>query len=134
MKQFSVSLPALSTTDLQNLGLSLTGPSSKNTDETGYATFVYDYKASGSSQQKQLVSNGIRITAQASSNSAQQTTTINFKAPTDQADLDLDYLTVDMPGNLVITQGVEQTIQVAVNATGTDGKIFSGSKSWYWFK
>lgn len=123
----SVSLPTLSTTDLQNLGLSLTGPSSKNTDETGYATFVYDYKASGLSEQKQLVSNGIRITAQASSNnSAQQTTTINFKAPTDQ--LDLDYLTVDMPGNLVITQGVEQTIQVAVNATGTDGNFLVGQK------
>ena len=125
----SVALPAaLSTTDLQNLGLSLTGQSSKNTDETGYATFVYEFKANGSNQQKLLVSSGVRITAQSSSNSVQQTTTVNFKAPTDQTDLDLDYLTVDMPGNLVLTKGVEQTIQVTVNATGTDGKFLVGQK------
>lgn len=126
----SIALPStLTTIDLQNLGLSLTGQSSKNTDDTGYATFVYEYKANGSDQQKQLVTNGIRITAQASStNSVQQTTTVNFKAPTDQTDIDLDYLTVDMLGNLIITQGGEQTVQVTVNATGTDGKILAGQK------
>lgn len=127
-ENISVALPALTSTDLQALGLSLTGQASKNTDETGYATFVYEFKANGSDRQKQLVANGVRITAQAASNASQQTTTVNFKAPTDQTEIDLDYLTVDMPGNLVLTSGAEQTIDVVVNATGTDGKALTGQK------
>ncbi len=125
-ENISVSLPALSTTDLQSLGLSLTGQASKNTDETGYATFVYQYKANGSDVQKKLVANGIRITAQSNSSNTQQTTTLNFKAPTDQGTIDLDYLNVDMPGNIVLNAGVERTLQVVVNATGSDGNVFSG--------
>ncbi|ENX32539.1 hypothetical protein F889_03521 [Acinetobacter colistiniresistens] len=127
-ENISVALPTLTSTDLQALGLSLTGQASKNTDETGYATFVYEFKANGSDRQKQLVANGIRITAQAASNASQQTTTVNFKAPTDQTEIDLDYLAVDMPGNVVLTSGVEQTINVVVNATGTDGKPLTGQK------
>ncbi|MBJ9986766.1 Ig-like domain-containing protein [Acinetobacter sp. S40] len=127
-ENISVSLPALSTAELQSLGLSLTGQASKNTDDTGYATFVYQYKANGSDVQKRLVANGIRITAQSNSSNAQQTTTLNFKAPTDQGTIDLDYLNVDMPGSMVLASGVEQTLQVVVKATGTDGKNFTGQK------
>lgn len=127
-ENISVALPTLTSTDLQALGLSLTGQASKNTDETGYATFVYEFKANGSDRQKQLVANGIRITAQAASNASQQTTTVNFKAPTDQTEIDLDYLAVDMPGNVVLNSGVEQIINVVVNATGTDGKALTGQK------
>lgn len=124
----NISLPALVTSDLQALGLSLMGQSSTNTDETGYATFRYQYKANNSERQRELVGGGIRITATSASDNAQQSIILNFKAPTEQNEIDLDYLTVDMPGNLVLKPGIEQTIQVAVKATGTNGTAYASQK------
>lgn len=125
----SVALPSLTTADLQVLGLSLIGQSSTNTDEKGYANFQYQYKANNDVRQKELLVNGIRILATSALNpNAQQAITLNFKAPTDQSEIDLDYLAVEMPGNVVLASGVEQTLQVVVNATGTDGKNYAGQK------
>ncbi|MEG2724188.1 MAG: hypothetical protein RR944_16000, partial [Acinetobacter sp.] len=53
---------------------------------------------------------------------------LNFKAPTAQGEIDLDYLNVDMPGSLILTANSEKPIAVTVNATGTDGKILANQK------
>jgi len=127
----SVALPSLTTADLQALGLSLIGQSSMNTDDKGYANFQYQYKVNNASsaRQKELLANGIRVLASSSSNpSAQQAVTLNFKAPTDQSEIDLDYLAVDMPGSVELRSGVEHTLQVVVNAAGTDGQLYAGQK------
>lgn len=122
-----IALPkTLSTDALKVLNLSLVGASSKNTDENGYAHFQYAYKANGSDQQKQLALAGITFKATSVSNSAAESTIhLNFKSPTDQAIVDLDYLTTDLPGDLVLTTGVEQTLSVKVKATGTDGQVYN---------
>ncbi|PWF32957.1 hypothetical protein DBB30_29820, partial [Yersinia pestis] len=59
----SVALPTLAISDLQALGLSLSGSSSLPTQADGHATFTYLYKPNGSTKQKELLANGIRITA-----------------------------------------------------------------------
>lgn len=46
---------AYSVPELQKLGLSLTSSAEALTDATGYATFTYQYKASGSAEQKHLL-------------------------------------------------------------------------------
>lgn len=114
-------------TELQALGLTLTGQSTKLTDATGYATFKYQYKASGTNTQKALVENGVKILASSASGTP-QSLSLNFKAPTEQGEIDLDYLNVDMLGSLVLTSGIEQTVKVSIKATGTDGKLLPGQK------
>lgn len=119
---FSKSYSAM---DLQKLGLSLTGQAEKTTDENGYVTFDYQYKADASEIQRILVANGIGITASAVNGVGETSIAmINFKAPTAQGAIDLDYLTVDMPGALTVSAS-EQTINVAVKAFGSDGKVFA---------
>ena len=115
--------------ELQTLGLTLTGTSSKVTDENGNATFAYQYKASGSAAQKVLVEKGINLIANpATSTGASSTAIVNFKAPTAQGEVDLDYLNVDMLGSLVLATGVEKTIAVKVNAVDTNGKAFANQR------
>ena len=114
---------------LQALGLTLNGSSSKVTDDNGNATFTYKYKASGSAAQKALVENGINLIANpTSATSASSTAIVNFKAPTAQGEIALDYLNVDMLGSLVLTTDVEQTIAVKVNAVDTNGKAFANQR------
>lgn len=120
---------AYSVAQLQALGLSLNGSAEALTDANGYATFTYSYVASGSAAQKALVESGVGLLAKSTSGTgAANTTNINFKAPTAQGEVDLDYLNVNLPGNLVLTPNVEQTIAVTVNAVGTDGKVRAGQK------
>ena len=128
-EMINVALPNLAVADLQALGLTLIGQSSINTNDQGYANFQYQYKASNTSRQKELLANGIRILATSSVNTnSQQAITLNFKAPTDQSDIDLDHFSVEMLGNIVVTSGVEQTLQVMVNTIGTDGKAYVGQQ------
>lgn len=118
-----------SVAELQKLGLSLRSSAESLTDATGYATFIYEYKASGSAEQKALIENGVGLVAKpASGVGAVSTSNLNFKAPTAQGEIDLDYLNVDMSGSLILTINTEKTIAVTVNATGTDGKILANQK------
>lgn len=117
------------TTQLQALGLTLTGSSSKVTNDEGNATFTYQYRASGSAAQKILVENGINLIASpASGIGVPSNTILNFKAPTAQGEVDLDYLNVDMLGSLVLKTGAETTIAVKVNAVDTQGKTFANQR------
>ena len=120
---------AYSVSELQSLGLSLTGSADALTDATGYATFTYQYKASGSPTQKALVENGLGLIAKpANGVGAASTVNLNFKAPTAQGEIDLDHLNIDMLGSLILTVNNEQTFDVTVNALGTDGKALANQK------
>lgn len=115
--------------ELQALGLSLTSSAEVATDATGYATFTYQYKASGTPEQKALVENGLGLIAKSVSGiGIASTANINFKAPTTLGEIDLDYLNVDMPGSLILIANSEKTIAVSVSATGTDGKVLPNQK------
>src|SRR5690606_2413023 len=113
---------SLSDEQLQDLGLSHTGQSSKQTGADGYATFTIDYKANLSPEQAALAIQGVPLVA-TSANGKSQTLRLNFKAPTEQGVIDLDHFTVDMLGNLTLTVGQEQTLTVNVTAKGTDGEL-----------
>lgn len=127
-----IAMPNLAVADLQALGLSLSSAAIKNTSSDGYATFEYSYKVNNANRDRQLelLKNGIILTATAGSvSSAQQSITLNFKAPTEQNSIDLDYLDVQMPGSIIVYPGAaEQTLQVSVKAIGTDGKAFANQK------
>lgn len=127
-----IAMPNLPVADLQALGLSLSSAAIKNTSSDGYATFEYSYKVNNANRDRQLelLKNGIILTATAGSvSSAQQSITLNFKAPTEQNSIDLDYLDVQMPGSIIVYPGAaEQTLQVSVKAIGTDGKAFANQK------
>ena len=124
----SLAIAGLNDTQLQNLGLSHTGQSSKLTDESGYATFSFEYKANLTPAQKTLAEQGVQLIASASNNKT-QAIRLNFKAANEQGVIDLDYLTIsDLPGQLVLSSGTEQTFNVDINAAGTDGKIYAGQK------
>ena len=113
---------SLSDEQLQDLGLSHTGQSSKQTEADGYATFTLAYKANLSAEQAALAIQGIPLVA-TSANGKTQTLRLNFKAPTEQGVIDLDHFTVDMLGDMTLTVGQEQTLTVNVTAKGTDGKL-----------
>lgn len=113
---------SLSDEQLQDLGLSHTGQSSKQTGTDGYATFTIDYKANSSPEQAALAIQGVPLVA-TSANGKTQTLRLNFKAPTEQGVIDLDHFTVDMLGDLTLTVGQEQTLTVNVTAKGTDGEL-----------
>ncbi|MFH7409956.1 hypothetical protein [Acinetobacter variabilis] len=107
---------------LQDLGLSHTGQSSKQTEADGYATFTLAYNANLSPEQAALAIQGVPLVA-TSANGKTQTLRLNFKAPTEQGVIDLDHFTVDMLGDMTLTVGQEQTLTVNVTAKGTDGKL-----------
>ena len=113
---------SLSDEQLQDLGLSHTGQSSKQTEADGYATFTLAYKANLSPEQAALAIQGVPLVA-TSANGKTQTLRLNFKAPTDQGVIDLDHFTVDMLGDLTLAVGQEQTLTVDVTAKGTDGEL-----------
>ncbi|MBJ8421794.1 MULTISPECIES: hypothetical protein [Acinetobacter] len=121
---------AYSVPELQNLGLSLTSSADALTDATGYATFTYSYKASGSAEQKALVENGLGLIAKpANGIGAASTVNLNFKAPTAQGEIDLDHLNVGVPsGSVILTVNQEHNISVSVDAIGTDGKVLPNQK------
>lgn len=120
---------AYSVSELQSLGLSLSSSADALTDATGYATFTYQYKASGSPTQKALVENGLGLIAKPTNGvGAASTVNLNFKAPTAQGEIDLDHLNIDMLGSLILTVNNEQTFDVTVNALGTDGKALANQK------
>lgn len=131
-ESIKIAMPNLPIADLQILGLSLASAAIKNTSSDGYATFEYSYKVNNANRDRQLelLKNGIVLTATAGSNSsAQQSITLNFKAPTEQNKVDLDYLDVQMPGAIIVSSGAtEQTLRVVVKAIGTDGKAFANQK------
>ncbi|MFV5392254.1 hypothetical protein VXO80_11640 [Acinetobacter towneri] len=113
---------SLSDKQLQDLGLTHTGQSSKQTGTDGYATFILDYKANLSPEQAALAIQGVPLVA-TSANGKTQTLRLNFKAPTEQGVIDLDHFTVDMLGDLTLAVGQEQTLTVDVTAKGTDGEL-----------
>lgn len=113
---------SLSDEQLQDLGLSHTGQSSKQTEADGYATFTLAYKANLSPEQAALAIQGVPLVA-TSANGKTQTLRLNFKAPTEQGVIDLDHFTVDMLGDMTLTVGQEQTLTVNVTAKGTDGEL-----------
>lgn len=120
---------AYSVSELQSLGLSLSSSADALTDATGYATFTYQYKASGNPTQKALVENGLGLIAKPTNGvGAASTVNLNFKAPTAQGEIDLDHLNIDMLGSLILTANNEQTFDVTVNALGTDGKALANQK------
>src|SRR5690606_30068539 len=127
-----IAMPNLPIADLQILGLSLASAAIKNTSSDGYATFEYSYKVNNANRDRQLelLKNGIVLTATAGSNSsAQQSITLNIKAPTEQYKVDLDYLDVQMAGAIIVSSGAtEQTLRVVVKAISTDGKAFANQK------
>ena len=59
---------------------------------------------------------------------ASQTLTLNFKAPTEQSEIDLDYFNVNMPGSTVLNVGQEYTFNIIVNAQGTDNQAYAGQR------
>lgn len=113
---------SLSDKQLQDLGVSHTGPSSKQTGADGYATFILEYMANLSPEQAALAIQGVPLVA-TSANGKTQTLRLNFKAPTEQGVIDLDHFTVDMLGDLTLAVGQEQTLTVNVTAKGTDGEL-----------
>ena len=113
---------SLSVKQLQDLDLSHTGPSSKQTGADRYATFILEYKANLSPEQAALAIQGVPLVA-TSANGKTQTLRLNFKAPTEQGVIDLDHFTVDMLGDLTLAVGQEQTLTVDVTAKGTDGEL-----------
>lgn len=117
----------ISESDLAVLGLSLTGQASKQTAADGYASFTYQYKASKSESQIALLKQGVRIFA-ASSNGKQQNITLNFKEPAPQGDIDLDYVSLDTIGNMLLAVGQTQQIIVKVKATDTQGNMRQGQR------
>ncbi len=118
-----------SVSELQNLGLSLTSSADAQTGADGYASFTYQYKASGSTTQIDLVKNGIGVVAKSASGiGVASSTNVNFKAPTAQGEVDLDYLNIELPGDLSLKVGDDKPIKVIAKAVGTDGKIRTGQK------
>lgn len=112
---------ALTDKQLQDLGLSHTGQASKQTDESGYATFTLKYDANLTDAQKALAEQGVQLVA-VSSNKKTQSLRLNFKPPVEQGVIDLDHFEVNMLGDLILSVGQEHTFAVTVDAKGNDGK------------
>lgn len=127
-EEIAVSLPDMLVENLQLLGLSLKGKSVAKTDNEGYASFEYEYKVKKDEKnnilkgQEDLVKQGVLITATSISNSsATQTIKLNFKAPSDEIDLDYFNMDADVVGDMQLSVGEEKYFNVTVDVKGTDG-------------
>lgn len=112
---------ALSAQELADLNLSLVGDATKLTDDYGYVTFTFDYKYNAQSPAQKKLLNGFEITATA--NGKTNNTIINFKAPANEQEINLDYLVVSTGGRAVISTDQPTEVIITATALATNGQI-----------
>ena len=111
----------LSAQELADLNLSLVGDATKLTDDYGYVTFTFDYKYNAQSPAQKKLLNGFEITATA--NGKTNNTIINFKAPANEQEINLDYLVVSTGGRAVISTDQPTEVMITATALATNGQI-----------
>ena len=111
---------ALSAQELADLNLSLVGDATKLTDDYGYVTFTFDYKYNAQSPAQKKLLNGFEITATA--NGKTNNTIINFKAPANEQEINLDYLVVSTGGRAVISTDQPTEVMITATALATNGQ------------
>lgn len=111
---------------LQSLGLSLKDQAEKQTDDTGYTTYTFEYKYNTKPEQQNAANEGILLTFSSISDSAKtQAVKLNFAT----RDLpELDYLSVDTDGVKSIVLGVEKLITVRVKAVNKQGNALTNQE------
>lgn len=123
-KKISLTRIGLTTTQLQALHLDPLGTSQKVTDENGVATFEFQYTPSQTGEQKTLALNGVKLQA-ISENGKAQEITLRFKEPSATSEVTLEALNIDTIGLASLEINKTTTIDVIVNANGTDGKQYA---------
>ena len=128
-EQISLTRFGLSTEQLQNLGFTPKGSSTKLTDENGFAEFEFQYTFANTQAQKDLVLNpeGIRLLAK-SMNDKIQFLDLKFKEPSATGDITLESLVIDTQGLATLALNQVVTISVTVKATGSDGQAHKNQK------
>ncbi|MDH1857273.1 hypothetical protein N5D44_02695 [Acinetobacter junii] len=131
LKGESISLirTGLTTQQLQDLGLTPKGSSTKQTDENGFAEFEFQYTFANTQEQKDLVLNpaGIRLLAK-STNDKTQILDLKFKEPSATTDVTLESLVIDTLGLATLAVNTPVTLNVIVKATGSDGQVYKNQK------
>lgn len=128
-EQLSLTRSGLSTEQLQNLGITPKGSSTKPTDENGFADFEFQYNFANTQAQRDLVLNpaGIRLLAK-STNGKTQFLDLKFKEPSASSETVLESLVIDTDGIVNLAVNQPKTINVTVQATGSDGQFFKNQK------
>ena len=124
-ESISLTRTGLTTQQLQDLGLTPKGSSTKLTDENGFAEFEFQYTFANTQEQKDLVLNpaGIRLLAK-STNDKTQILDLKFKEPSATTDVTLESLVIDTVGLATLAVNTPVTLNVTVKATGSDGQVY----------
>ena len=128
-ESISLTRTGLTTQQLQDLGLTPKGSSTKLTDENGFAEFEFQYTFANTQEQKDLVLNpaGIRLLAK-STNDKTQILDLKFKEPSATTDVTLESLVIDTVGLATLAVNTPVTLNVTVKATGSDGQVYKNQK------
>lgn len=128
-ESISLTRTGLTTQQLQDLGLTPKGSSTKLTDENGFAEFEFQYTFANTQEQKDLVLNpaGIRLLAK-STNDKTQILDLKFKEPSATTDVTLESLVIDTVGLATLAVNTPVTLNVTVKATGSDGQVYTNQK------
>ncbi len=128
-ESISLTRTGLTTQQLQDLGLTPKGSSTKLTDENGFAEFEFQYTFANTQEQKDLVLNsaGIRLLAK-STNDKTQILDLQFKEPSATTDVTLESLVIDTVGLATLAVNTPVTLNVTVKATGSDGQVYKNQK------
>lgn len=128
-ESISLTRTGLTTQQLQDLGLTPKGSSTKLTDENGFAEFEFQYTFANTQEQKDLVLNpaGIRLLAK-STNDKTQILDLKFKEPSANTDVTLESLVIDTVGLATLAVNTPVTLNVTVKATGSDGQVYKNQK------
>lgn len=128
-ESISLTRTGLTTQQLQDLGLTPKGSSTKQTDENGFAEFEFQYTFANTQEQKDLVLNpaGIRLLAK-STNDKTQILDLKFKEPSATTDVTLESLVIDTVGLATLAVNTPVTLNVTVKATGSDGQVYKNQK------
>ena len=128
-ESISLTRTGLTTQQLQDLGLTPKGSSTKLTDENGFAEFEFQYTFANTQEQKDLVLNpaGIRLLAK-STNDKTQILDLKFKEPSATTDVTLESLVIDTLGLATLAVNTPVTLNVIVKATGSDGQVYKNQK------
>ena len=128
-ESISLARTGLTTQQLQDLGLTPKGSSTKLTDENGFAEFEFQYTFANTQEQKDLVLNpaGIRLLAK-STNDKTQILDLKFKEPSATTDVTLESLVIDTLGLATLAVNTPVTLNVIVKATGSDGQVYKNQK------
>ncbi|WP_318342408.1 hypothetical protein [Acinetobacter sp. 16] len=128
-ESISLTRTGLITQQLQDLGLTPKGSSTKQTDENGFAEFEFQYTFANTQEQKDLVLNpaGIRLLAK-STNDKTQILDLKFKEPSATTDVTLESLVIDTVGLATLAVNTPVTLNVTVKATGSDGQVYKNQK------